>query len=85
MPTDSGKPSMMDAILAGEKVRMHAGNRDKSVGDGVISQLDGKRYGNMKQYENHLKQNDCHIKDYSLKEKVSEKHQEKPTDRGTWT
>lgn len=60
MPTDSGRPSMMDAILAGEKVRMTVSNRDISFGDPVKSMIDGKHYSNKTDYSNHLKQHGCH-------------------------
>lgn len=59
MPTPSGRPSMMDAILAGEQVKITVGNREACFSDPVKSIIDGSHHANRQQYDNHLKQHGC--------------------------
>jgi hypothetical protein len=61
MPTPSGRPSMMDAIMAGEKIRMHCGNREAGYENPVRSVLNGQHFTSRHQYEDHLKANNCFI------------------------
>ena len=63
MPTPSGRPSMMDAILAGEIKTFQAGNRDASYREPVRSMVDGSQYTNKGDYLEHLKRNNCEIVD----------------------
>lgn len=71
MPTPSGAPSLMDAILAGEKPDFLVCDKEKVMdsGKGIKSPLDGSYHATRKGYEQHLKQNGCHIKDYTLKKR----------------
>lgn len=63
MPLPNGQPTMMEAILAGEQVRMQIGNRDASLGhQGAIeSPVDGSIHTSMRSYEQHLKDTGHHI------------------------
>lgn len=59
MPTDSGRPSMMDAILAGEEVRFVVGNREICFKEPVKSMINGQLFTNQRAYRDHLKQHKC--------------------------
>lgn len=59
MPTPSGRPSMMDAILAGEKIRMTIQDADICFKNPVKSMIDGSVHYNRKQYNTHLKDHGC--------------------------
>lgn len=60
MPTASGQPSMMEAILAGEQVRMTISNRDICFAEPVQSVIDGTHYSSKRAYTDHLRQHECH-------------------------
>lgn len=66
MPLANGQPTMMEALLAGERVKMSVGNRESNTANGITSPVDGSYHSNAKQYDNHLKQHGCHVKDYTL-------------------
>ena len=61
MPTPSGRVSMMDAILAGEKISMGIINKSAGFDNAVLSMVDGKHYTNRADYDQHLKDNNCEI------------------------
>lgn len=84
MPTDSGRRSLMDAILAGEKPKnfLIAKPQCDWIGDGVESMLDGKVYTSKKSYLEHLDRKGYHISGDSLdsrqekRRKATEKNKE---------
>lgn len=59
MPLPNGQPTMMEALLAGERVRMSVGNRDVCFGDPVKSVVDGTHHTSRQRYNEHLKANGC--------------------------
>lgn len=61
MPTPSGRVSMMDAILAGERVSMGIVNKGAGFDSPVLSMVDGKHYTSRHAYDQHLKDNNCEI------------------------
>jgi hypothetical protein len=83
MPTAEGKPSLMDAILNGDKPKNFFAIKPVTdwVGDGVESPIDGNVYRTKSEYLNHLKQNNAHITEMSpessRKERLKKKDAEK--------
>lgn len=70
MPTPTGRESMMDAILKGEKPRMVIGGQSTDwIGDGTHSPIDGSFHSTKDSYLGHLKENGCHITDASTKDR----------------
>lgn len=78
MPTPSGRPSLMDAILEGAKPSnfLVAKPCTDWIGDGTVSPVDGKVYRHKDDYLNHLKREGMHIKEESP-ERSREKRQKK--------
>lgn len=74
MPTASGRPSMMDAVLSGEAIRMQVCNKDACFASPLKSMVDGNHYLNRRSYDEHLKNNGCEIvgDDAALKPKKKE-------------
>lgn len=79
MPTASGRPSLMDAILAGEKPSNFLATKPNCdwVGDGVQSPIDGKVYRHKADYMNHLKQTGHHIIGDSLESRKEKRRKQK--------
>lgn len=61
MPTASGRPSMMDAILAGESIKFQIGDKDTAFKDPVKSPITKQHYTTRRSYEEHVHSNGCFI------------------------